>query len=61
MAIKKSYLFYRNPQALKELRQRLRAEGEFKPVQNKPDAVRAEVKRLQARIEANTAALNQAG
>lgn len=57
-----SSYFYRNPDALKKLEAELGQElEEFKPVQNEPEAVLAEIKRLQEQIARNTAALSQAG
>lgn len=49
-----SRLFYRNPEAVEELKERLNKElANFKPVQNSPEQVRAEIERLQNKIEEN--------
>lgn len=51
--LSESRLFYRNPKAIEALRKKLEAEGPFKPVQNTPEQIRAEVERLQQKIEEN--------
>lgn len=60
MTNKFSSYFYRNPAALKKLEAELRKElEEFKPVQNEPEAVLEEIKRLRQQVAINTAALNE--
>lgn len=56
MSTKRSRLFYRNPEAIQELKARLQAKGDRKPVEQSPDEVRAKVKQLEARIAVNRAA-----
>lgn len=53
-----SSIFYRSPDAVKDFNDRLRKEvEEYKPVENKPEAIRAKLKILQARRASNAKGL----
>lgn len=62
MAERFSSYFYRNPVSLKKLEDKLREElANFKPVENDPAAIKAQLEKLRARIDANTAELRNVG
>lgn len=49
-----SSIFYRSPDAVRDFNDRLKKEvEEYKPVENKPEAIRAKIKVLQARRASN--------
>jgi len=57
-----SSYFYRNPASIEKLKEKLRQElTDFTPVENDPDAIKAQLEKLRAQIKANTAELRHIG